>query len=68
MVTEDDRDRAEKWDGAADADSCKWECSVAPLAADDAREGWGVIERRREMDGCKYGRASGGRGGVPFAR
>ena len=66
-MTEDDRERAEKCDGAADADSCKWD-RVAPLAADDVREGWGVIERRREMEGCKYGRADDGRGGVPFPR
>ena len=64
FVTEDERESAEKCEGAADMDSCRCECSVWPLAADDVREGWGVVERRREMDGCRYGRVDGVRGGV----
>ncbi len=52
-MTDDDRDKAEKCDGAAETDSWRWECRVAALAADGVREGWGVIERSREIEGCK---------------
>lgn len=56
LVIEDDLDNAEKCDGVSETPSGACEKSVPTLADDGTREACGVVERSREMVGCRKGR------------